>query len=150
MNTYECPGCGNTLTENDETCKYCGGKNPIYIGPKKKPTTYVQAYDEKGEKVVKNPNDSFGLGFLLGLVASWIGIILTAVIFKGKKAIKGSITSFIIFYVAPGLLVGGFYFFMIIISALASAASASHTNHIDMITSGMQLVEFFRCQLALL
>ena len=107
MKTFECPSCGNTLTEKDVNCKYCGSANPIYNGPivQTKPNQYLQSPSLKKSGSKTNEINSIPLGFFAGLILGWIGLIISIFALKGKKTIKASVVAMIISYSITILLI---------------------------------------------
>ena len=110
MKTYECPGCGNIITESEPCCKYCGNANPNYVAPKStfgerffsQQTTSTPVGSSTASPIVQAEGGSFFLGFILGIFLNWIGILIAAVAIKKKKTTKGSIFGFasaVIFFI---------------------------------------------------
>lgn len=102
MKTIECPGCGNIMTENEPSCKYCGNANPNYVAPKStfggrlfsQETTSSPASTSTTSPVAQTEGGSFFLGLILGLFLNWVGVLIAAVAIRKKKSTIGSIVGF--------------------------------------------------------
>ena len=102
MKTFECPGCGNIITESEQCCKYCGNANPNFVTPKSTVTSRLFSQQTASTPVgspTANPvtqedGGSFFLGLILGLFLNWIGILVALLAIRKKRTTKGSIVGF--------------------------------------------------------
>ena len=92
MQTYECPGCGNIITEGEECCKYCGNANPIYVTPRRSfftptPTSDTTANPQASVPVVPRKKFS-GLLFIILLIFFWPGAIIYLIIYAISNGVS--------------------------------------------------------------
>ena len=82
MQTYECPGCGNIITEGEACCKYCGNANPIYVAPRKPLFTSnpVEDTTTTSQTSVTKPGKRFSIViFIILLIFFWPAALIYAI-----------------------------------------------------------------------
>lgn len=80
MPSYECPGCGNLIPENEKCCKYCGGGNPNYVKPLFAPANTSSSGSTSTSNSANTSGKINWAIFIILLIVFWPGAVIYAIV----------------------------------------------------------------------